>query len=81
MALAEGLDTACAGDCKEGLYQAQKMKQALLREAALLTQEQDPGYGWNTALWLPRHDLGQAAWALWSRVSSSLKQRYDIQVG
>lgn len=30
MAPAGGLDIACAGDCKEGLYQAQKIKQALL---------------------------------------------------
>lgn len=81
MAPAGGLDIACAGDCKEGLYQAQKIKQALLWEAALLTQDRDPGCGWNTVLWLPRHDLGQAAWALRSRVSSSLKLRYDIQVG
>lgn len=44
-------------------------------------RDRDPGCGWNTALWLPRHDLGQAAWAVRSRVSSSPKQRYDIQVG
>lgn len=41
-------------------------------------RDREPVYGWNAALRLPWHDLGQA---LWSRVSSLPGQRYDIQVG
>lgn len=44
-------------------------------------RNRDPAYGWNAAVPLPGHDLGQAAQALWSQVSSSPKQWYDIQVG
>lgn len=75
------LDTAFAVGSKEGPLRSTENDTASAVTGSISHAGMGTLLTGDAAPQLPRHDLGQATQALRSRVSSSPKQRYDIQVG